>query len=105
MPSPSTTATVAPTPAARVLLTSLLLSLTGCGDPPSGLYASPDGLGSLEFKGRRVFVTSATGTTFAAEYQRRGDRIILSPSGGSRVFTLDDDTILAGDGVVFVKAD
>lgn len=76
---------------------------TGRGGGLSGRYDEAGGMGTLEFKGRRVYVTTVLGTTFAAEYELDGRRIILKGPGGSQVLTREGDTLQGGMNLLYVK--
>jgi hypothetical protein len=75
----------------------------GCGKELSGRYDEIDGTGSLEFKGRRVYMTTMLNTVLVADYEIDGQRVIIRGSGGSQVYTRDGDTIDAGMGIRYVK--
>src|SRR5262245_1960054 len=82
---------------------AVAMALAACGPGMSGKYAEVDGLGALEFKGRKVYVTTALGTTFVAEYEVDGDRVIIKGAGGSQVYTRAGDRLDGGLGMKFVK--
>lgn len=78
-------------------------SLAGRGGGLSGEYREVSGMGALEFKGRRVYVTTVLGTTFAAEYELDGRRLILKGAGGSQVLTREGDSLLGGLNMTYVR--
>lgn len=90
-----------------VALVALGLLLGGCDDRISGQYDEVDGLGSLEFRGDRVYVTMAiVGTTIAADYNVEGDQVIIDGLGlsGSQSLHIRDARTLDGEmGLTFVK--
>jgi hypothetical protein len=69
----------------------------------SGTYRGPDGRSGLEFRGSRVFVTSTLGTTFVAEYEVDGDRVIIKGAGGAQVYHRQGDALDGGVGIRFVR--
>ncbi|MBX3352788.1 MAG: hypothetical protein KF684_07620 [Phycisphaeraceae bacterium] len=87
---------------------SLLIAgwtFAGRGGGLSGEYREVSGLGALEFKGRRVYVTTVVGTVFAAEYEVDGKRVILKGPGGSQVLTREGDAIQGGLNMKYVRVD
>lgn len=79
-----------------------LLTLAACAPGMAGVWSSPDGLGSLEFRARgRVYVTFGD-STYAGEYELDGNRVIIEGPGGAHVCTLQDDEI-EGFGMTFEK--
>jgi len=79
-----------------------LLTLVACSPGMAGVWSSPDGQGSLEFRAKgRVYVTFG-GSTYAGEYELDGNRVIIEGPGGSHVCTLLDDEI-EGFGMTFEK--
>lgn len=91
-----------------VTLASLLvatIALTGRGGGISGRYEESAGLGSLEFRGGKVYVTTVVGSTFVAPYEVDGSRIILKGPGGSRVLTRVGDSIHGGVNMTYIRVD
>ncbi|MBX3356793.1 MAG: hypothetical protein KF745_00035 [Phycisphaeraceae bacterium] len=86
-----------------VLVVLATLGLVGCGGGLSGTYTEQDGVGKLEFKGDRVYVTTLLGMTFVASYETDGNHVIIRGAGGSQVYTIDGNTLDGGGGVRFVK--
>ncbi len=70
-----------------------------------GKFAGQDGMSGLEFRGSRVYVTTALGTTFVAAYEVDGNRVIIKGAGGAQVYTRAGDTLDGGVGIRFVKVD
>lgn len=89
--------------AAVTAIFAIWLGMAGCGKQMSGRYQQVDGAGSLEFKGRRVYVTTVLNTVLVADYELDGDRVIIRGSGGSQVYMCNGDTIDAGMGIQYVK--
>lgn len=69
----------------------------------SGTFRDPDGNGRLEFRGARVYVTTALGTTFVSAYEVDGDRIIIKGAGGAQVYTRKGEMLDGGLGIRFVR--
>ncbi len=80
-------------------------TLTACDDRLAGTYEESSGWGRLEFRGDTVYVTMGVAdTTFAAEYELDGDKIIIKGPGASQVYTIArDGSIEGGLGMRYVK--
>ena len=70
-----------------------------------GEYAQVDGPGRLEFRGKRVYITTALGLRFASPYEVDGDHIIIKGAAGSQVYTRDGESLDAGLGIRYVKVE
>ena len=81
----------------------LALALVACREGMTGKYTSNTGLGALEFKGSKVYVTTVLGTTFVAEYEVDGNRVLVKGAGGTQVFTRKGNELDGGLGMKFVK--
>jgi hypothetical protein len=69
----------------------------------SGTYSGSDGLGSMEFRGNKVYITTVLGTTYVSTYEVDGDHIVIKGVGGAQVFTQAGATLDGGVGLRFVK--
>jgi hypothetical protein len=70
-----------------------------------GEYAQVDGPGRLEFRGKRVYITTALGLRFASPYEVDGHHIIIKGAAGSQVYTREGETLDGGLGIRYVKVE
>ncbi len=88
---------------AVALLLAAAFVISGCEDRMSGVYALPNGTGSMEFKTDGTVYVEMLGMIFAGEYTVDEQRIIIKGPNGSQVYTLNGDHLEGGLGMVFIR--
>ncbi len=86
---------------AVVLVVAAILLSRGGG--LSGTYAEANGVGSMEFRGSKVYITTVLGTTYVSTYEADGHRVVIKGAGGAQVFNRHGATLDGGVGMKFVK--
>lgn len=85
------------------LIVAASLSLTACGNRISGTYADDDNVTAYEFHDDGRATISVLGTTVAAEYQRDGDRILVTSPQGTVVLRQSGDSLYGPMGLELVR--